>query len=104
MKITNFVVEHNLPLAVSDHLTPLVHDVFSDSQIAKKVAGRRSKANTILNQAVAPQFHSESSCVVWVHTISYELHFVFTDTLIENMRNGPYISVLMDLMTPEWKG
>lgn len=104
MKITNFVVEHNLPLAVSDHLTPLVQDVFSDSQIAKKYACRRTKATSILNHAIAPHFHSESSCVLCVHTISYELHFFFTDTLIENMRNGPYISVLMDLMTPEWKG
>ena len=29
------MVEHNVPFAVSDHLSPLFCDVFTDSQIAK---------------------------------------------------------------------
>lgn len=56
VKITNFMVKHNLPLAVSDHLTPLVGDMFSDSAIAKKYACHRTKATSILNFAIALHF------------------------------------------------
>ena len=56
VKMANFIVEHNLPLAVSDHLTPLVQDIFSDSMIAKKYASCRTKATSILNFAIAPHF------------------------------------------------
>ena len=38
VKVANFMVEHNVPLAVPDHLSPLFRDIFSDSSIAKKYA------------------------------------------------------------------
>ena len=34
VKVANFMVEHNLPFAVADHLSLLLCDVFPDSQIA----------------------------------------------------------------------
>lgn len=34
-KITNFMVKHNLPFAVANHLSHLLQDVVPDSQIAK---------------------------------------------------------------------
>ena len=56
VKVANFIDEHNLPLAISDHLTPLSRDIFSDSMVAKKYASCRTKATSILNFAIAPHF------------------------------------------------
>ena len=77
VKFTNFVIEHNLPIAVSDHLTPLVQDVFSDSQIAKKYASRRTKTTSVLNVAIAPHFRSMFNKInVQVFTFNLSLCFV----------------------------
>ena len=35
LKVTNFLVKHNLPFAISDYLSPSLRDIFPDSQIAK---------------------------------------------------------------------
>ena len=59
VKMANFIVEHNLPLAISDHLTPLARDIFSNSMVAKKYASRRTKATSILNFGIAPHFKGE---------------------------------------------
>lgn len=72
VKMANFIVEHNLPLAISDHLTPLVRDIFNDSMVAKKYASRRTKATSILNFAIAPHFRGTYSiqcvyvCMGWL--------------------------------------
>ena len=56
MKIANFMVEHNVPFAVGDHLTLLIHDIFPDSQIAKQYSSCRIKTTSVLNLAIAPHF------------------------------------------------
>ena len=56
VKIANFLVEHNIPLAVSDHLSPLLRDVFPDSAIAQKYRSCRTKVTSMLNMAIAPYF------------------------------------------------
>ena len=56
VKMANFIVKHNLPLAITDHLIPLVRDIFSDSIIAKEYASRRTKATSILNFAISSHF------------------------------------------------
>ena len=33
---TNFLIVHNVPIAVSDHAGPLFRKMFPDSEIAKK--------------------------------------------------------------------
>ena len=50
------MVEHNVPLAVSDHLSSLFQDIFPDSSIAKKYASCLTKT---LNMAIAPHFHGK---------------------------------------------
>ena len=35
VKMASFSAEHNLPIAVADHLGPLVNDFFSDSKNTK---------------------------------------------------------------------
>ena len=35
--------KHNIPLAVADELTPMVRDIFSDSEIAKSYSSRTPK-------------------------------------------------------------
>ena len=35
VKVTNFLVQHNIPLSVTDHLNPLFKDIFPDSSVAK---------------------------------------------------------------------
>ena len=59
VKVTNFSVEHNVPLAVSDHLSPLLRDVFTDSNIAKQYSSCRTKTTSMLNLAIVPHFNSK---------------------------------------------
>ena len=54
--MTNLLVQHNVPLAVADHLSPLFRDIFPDSKIAKGYAAARTKTTCILNGSIAPYF------------------------------------------------
>uniref|UniRef100_A0A1X7UVC4 DUF4371 domain-containing protein n=1 Tax=Amphimedon queenslandica TaxID=400682 RepID=A0A1X7UVC4_AMPQE len=54
--MTNLLVQHNVPLAVADHLSPLFSDIFPDSKIAKGYAAARMKTTCILNGSIAPYF------------------------------------------------
>ena len=62
VKVANFMVEHNIPLAVSDHLSPLLREIFPDSGIAKKYASCQTKTTCMLNMAVAPHFMVRRKC------------------------------------------
>ena len=55
--VTNFLVQHNLPIATADHLGPLFKAIFPDSQIASKYAAARTKTSAILNIAMGPYCH-----------------------------------------------
>ena len=50
------LVQHNIPLALADELTPLFQDIFSDSEIAKNFFSRRTKTACIINGAIAPSY------------------------------------------------
>lgn len=45
---TNFIVEHNLPIAVTDHAGPIFRKMFPDSDIAKKYGCARTKTTAII--------------------------------------------------------
>ncbi|CAB3996169.1 PREDICTED: uncharacterized protein LOC100641058 [Paramuricea clavata] len=64
-----FIVEHNLPISVSDHLGPLFRQMFPDSTIAKNYASAHTKTNCIINDAIAPPMQQE---------------------LVSQMKNGPF--------------
>ena len=51
---TNFLIQHNLPLATSDHLGPLFRAIFPDSEIAKQYGCARTKTMAIINKALGP--------------------------------------------------
>ena len=53
-----FLAHHNIPVAVMDHLSPLLQDVFPDSKIAKSFASARTKTSCILNMALQPHLES----------------------------------------------
>jgi hypothetical protein len=55
--ITNFLVQHNLPIATADHLGPLFTEIFPDSTIASSYSCGRTKTSAILNEALAPECH-----------------------------------------------
>ena len=63
------LVQHNIPLAVADELTPLFHDIFPDSDIAKNYASKQTKTACIINGAIAPLYQQQ---------------------LIESMKHDPY--------------
>lgn len=46
---TNFITEHNLPVAVADHVGPLFRKMFPDSQIAQQYGCARTKTAAIMN-------------------------------------------------------
>ena len=52
------LVQHNIPLAVTDHSNPLFKDVFPDSLIAKTYASGCTKTTCVLNGSLAPHFKS----------------------------------------------
>lgn len=54
----NFLIQHNLPLAMSDHLGLLFRAIFLDSEIAKQYGCSRTKTMAIINKALGPHCHS----------------------------------------------
>ena len=58
VKITGFLAEHNLPVAVADHIGPLLKDIFPDSKIASAYACDRTKSTCILNRAIKPDLQA----------------------------------------------
>jgi len=58
VKAANLIVEHNLPVAVADHLGSFFKDVFPDSEIAKSYACGSTKTACIINGSLAPYFKS----------------------------------------------
>lgn len=51
-------MEHNLPIAVADHLGQLFKDIFSDSEIARNFASGSTKTTCLINGTLAPYFKS----------------------------------------------
>lgn len=50
IKLAAFIVQHNIPFKVMDHLTPLLTNIFPDSKIAKELTMKRTKTrNNITN-------------------------------------------------------
>lgn len=56
MKMAVVLAQHNIPLAIMDHLSPLFRDIFPDSKIAKGFAAARTKTTCIVNMALRPHF------------------------------------------------
>ena len=50
--ITNFLIQHNLPLATSDHLSSLFKKIFPDRKIAENYAARRTKIGAVINEFI----------------------------------------------------
>ena len=48
--VTNFIIEHNLPVSVSDHMTELLKQICPDSAIAKKYQCKRTKTTHIVQE------------------------------------------------------
>ena len=57
-EIANFIVEHNLPVAVANLLGSFFKDVFPDSEITKDYACGTTKSTCIINGSLAPYFRS----------------------------------------------
>jgi hypothetical protein len=58
VKMAATMAHHNVPIAFSDHLSPLFHQMFPDSEIAKHYSSARTKTSCILNMAMKPYFQS----------------------------------------------
>ena len=59
VKMTATMVKHNVPLAFTDHLSPLLRDIFPDSEIAKVYSSAKTKTTCILNGALRPFYLGE---------------------------------------------
>ena len=59
MKIANLLIQHNVPIAITDHLSPILKDIFSDSDVACNYAAARTKTSCIINGALAPYIKSK---------------------------------------------
>ena len=58
MKVCVLLAQHNVPLALADHLSPLIRDVL-DSEVAKGYSCAKTKTSCILNNAIGPEFQHE---------------------------------------------
>ena len=58
--MANALVQHNLPLSASKHLTPLMTELFPDSEIAKRFRSRSTKTTCMINIAMAPYYKSKN--------------------------------------------
>ena len=67
-------MQHNVPLAITNHLSPLFGDIFPDSEIAKGYASTQTKTTCIISGSLALHFKSR---------------------LINTMKSGPF-SVAVD--------
>ena len=52
------LAQHNVPLSLADHLSPLFRDIF-DGEVASGYACAKTKTSCILNRAIAPEFKAE---------------------------------------------
>ena len=52
--ITNFLIQYNLPLATSNHLSSLSKEVFPGIKISKNYAARRTKTGAVINESFRP--------------------------------------------------
>ncbi|KAF3842654.1 hypothetical protein F7725_001503, partial [Dissostichus mawsoni] len=59
VKVAMTMLQHNIPLAFSDHLSPLFKECFPDSKIAQKYSSARTKTIAIINKCVAPYLMDE---------------------------------------------
>ncbi len=58
VKVANSMVQHNIPLAFADHLSPLMRTIFTDSEICKAYSSASTKTTYMINGALAPHFKS----------------------------------------------
>ena len=58
MKMAVVLAQHNLPVAIMDHILPLFQDIFPDSKITKGFSAARTKTSCITNMALRPHFES----------------------------------------------
>lgn len=59
IKVAAFIVEHNLPFRVMDHLSGLVATCFPDSKIAHDFSSKRTKTRSIVKNVMAQQFRDQ---------------------------------------------
>lgn len=52
IKLAAFISEYNLPMRLSDHLTPLLKDIFPDSKIAKEIQMGRIKCTCVIKNVL----------------------------------------------------
>ena len=56
--VSNFVVQHNLPMATADHLELVFKTIFPDSKIASSYSSAITKTTTIVNEDFVTHCHS----------------------------------------------
>ncbi|XP_072168656.1 uncharacterized protein [Diadema setosum] len=60
VKVAMTMVQHNVPLAFADHLSPLMKECFRDSPVATGYRSARTKTSCIVNRALAPYYHRKT--------------------------------------------
>ena len=64
VKVENALVEHNIPLAITDHLGPLFKGIFTESEIAKNYTSGKTKTNCVINRSLALHYRSSLVAVM----------------------------------------
>ena len=59
IKVAAFILEHNLPFRIMDHLSGLVATTFPDSKIAQEFCSKRTKTRCIIKNVMAKRFRDQ---------------------------------------------
>jgi len=70
LKLTTLFASNNLPFSLSDTLTPLLSNIFSDSKIAKNLPLERTKTTAIMKNVLGNTFLNEL-CQSWLFLINH---------------------------------
>ncbi|KAJ8943846.1 hypothetical protein NQ314_009613 [Rhamnusium bicolor] len=76
LKAVSFIMEHNLPISLLDHLTPLCKSMFPDSNIARKMLCGRTKGSGIIFNV----FKQQSFENIVLHLKKYPFSLIVDET------------------------
>ena len=59
VKVATALASHNVPLAFADHLSPMLRDLFPDSEIAKRYHSAKTKTMCIITGALRKLYQED---------------------------------------------
>ena len=66
--MTQFIVEHNLPISAVDHMTELLKAMFTDSKVAQDLACKQTKTTHLIHEMADSKFWCHTTISPWARS------------------------------------